>query len=106
MKKNLDNQKYIRRYWWKRPIIFTVIFLIQNSCVWAATSLSSIVDIPETVATQSFPELPVQPMEKLSLPTEIPIQMMEFPPLQSMHFDMVPTVNMIPVSDFDDSQLK
>ncbi|HEY3425141.1 MAG TPA: hypothetical protein VGL27_10115 [Negativicutes bacterium] len=87
----------------KRIIIFAAIILVQKVNVWAASNLPCINTIPSTT-TFSIPKpiLVKPPLEKKSLPNEIPVQIKEFPPLQPMHFNMVPTFKNIPVSDYVD----
>lgn len=88
-----------------RIIIFSAMFLVQGVHVWAATfSLPSVVATPKTAATKFSTPAPTvkPPMETKNLPVEVPLQMKDFPPLQSMHFDMAPTFQNTPVSNHVD----
>lgn len=87
-----------------KKVIFAAMILMQGGQVWAAEnrlpSMNTIPKMPASSLTISTND--AKPLEKLSLPNEIPIQMKDFPPLQSMHFDMAPTFQDIPVSNYVD----
>lgn len=86
----------------QRIIIFAAIIRVFGTLAWAGTTnLPAAISQPNPAQSrQSGQKEP--PMEKVNLPNEIPIHMKDFPPLQSMHFDMVPTLQVVPVSNYKD----